>query len=159
MTKIVLSRVEINANTISVSSDESSTTYFNEPFIAKVDLKDLTKRINALIKNARAKKISVSQKHKTKDLVKELTESYEAAYAKYNELYEQLKAGVQAKVDKGIFAPTSDDVELKGLYDIRNAMMAMNYRSEPISRINEVAYRISEFERSVGQESCSKIFL
>ena len=66
---------------------------------------------------------------------------------------------MQAKVDKGIFAPTSDDVELKGLYDIRNTMMAMNYRSEPISRINEIAYRVSEFERSVEKETCSKIFL
>lgn len=153
--KIKLDVVIINNEQITVIG--SSTSFFGESFCPKSNINDLIKRHNKLVKDARAKGITVSLKAGHKRTLQEFQHEYEVAYAEYVALYNELKELVQAKVEQGIYMPTSEDAELNMLSGISHKIRTYFYASTPISQVREAQYRIEEFEREIYRDDCTLI--
>lgn len=137
--KIMLEKTIIDNDSILVCSEH--TTYFNETFVTKLTLSDLLDTYKMLISKARKNNVKIcaakGMRKVTEPLISELYAEYQEKYAEYTVLYDELKKGVTEKVTNGIFSPTSDDLELAKLYEIRNKMMGYFYRSSIISKIHE----------------------
>lgn len=156
--KIEFDRIVINDNEITVSSP--STSWFNEPFAPKIDIKNLLKRYNDIVKLARSKGTVVSQKYKTKQQIINTADDYNSAFNIYLENFQSLKVLVESKVKKGFSCPASDDEELNRLYVKRNAIMAMFYGGQPMDIIRCIEHKISEFERDYHHgDVYTKIYL
>ena len=156
--QIKFEKVEINDNEITVTSP--STVWFNVAFKNEINVFELVKRYNELVKKAKSRNIKVSQKYKTKQSIIDNSEAYMNEFNKYSKLYKELKNLVAIKIEKGINIPASDDKELDDLYEIRNKMISMFHGSRPLSVMGYIEHTISQFEQSIiRNESLHKIYL
>lgn len=143
-TQIKLDVVEINNSFIQVSG--SSTSFVSMKNISKIDTQELLEKVRTVSKSARQQGIKVLRKNKTLSTIRENMLSYEQAADEYQSLFLKLKKLTEIKVGKGIFVGFSNDKELDEINDIRNKMMAMNYRSQPISIIHSILNSVNEME-------------
>jgi len=153
--KIKLDVQIINDEQITVIG--SSTSFFNETFCPKSDINGLIKRHNKLVKDAREKGIKVSLKTGHKGIMQAVQHDYELAYAEYVSLYDELKELAQAKVEQGIYMPTSEDAELNMLSGISNKIRTYFHAGTPISRVRAAQSRIEELEREIYYDDCTLI--
>lgn len=146
-TQIKLDVVEINNSFIQVSG--SSTSFVSMRNISKIDTNELLEKVRTVSKSARQQGIKVLRKNKTLSTIRENMLSYEQAVDEYQSLFLKLKKLTELKVKKGIFVGFSNDKELDEINDIRNKMMAMNYRSQPISIIHSILNSVNEMENKL----------
>lgn len=146
-TQIKLDVVEINNSFIQVSG--SSTSFVSMRNISKIDTNELLEKVRTVSKSARQQGIKVLRKNKTLSTIRENMLSYEQAADEYQSLFLKLKKLTEIKVGKGIFVGFSNDKELDEINDIRNKMMAMNYRSQPISIIHSILNSVNEMENKL----------
>lgn len=154
-TQIKLDVVEINNSFIQVSG--ASTSFVNITNISKVDTTELLDKVREVSKSARQQGIKVLRKNKTLATIRENMVAYESEVEKYQLLFLQLKTLTENKIKKGIFTGFSDDKELSEINTIRNEMMTMNYRSQPISIIHSIANSVEEMENRIKNNNESTI--
>jgi hypothetical protein len=143
-TQIKLDVVEINNSFIQVSG--SSTSFVSMRNILKTDTQELLEKVRTVSKSARQQGVKVLRKNKTLSTIRENMLAYEQAFEEYQSLFFKLKELTEIKVEKGIFVGFSNDKELNEINDIRNKMLAMNYRSQPISIIHSILNSVNEME-------------
>jgi hypothetical protein len=150
---IPLDRVEINDKTINVSG--SSTQFVSQTSLepADYDVDALLKQRRSIVKRAREKGIKVSLKSGSDKDWKALALSAADAVSRYNMEYDALKRGWKNKIESGLRCGTSDDLEIEYLSEISNRMTAMFYRSEVLSKVAELRFRIEEMERRTDEDS------
>lgn len=133
---ISMTRIEINDNNIVIENEH--TSFVNEAFVKKLNIKEMLSQYQSIVKEAKNCNVSISYKGRIKHSLNSLASEYESSYNQYQSLFSKLKELCEAKMKKGIFVGYCDDLELKEIFDIRNQMMAMFYRSEPLSKVMEI---------------------
>lgn len=157
MSKVELTRVIIDTKQITVAN--SHTSYFNEIKTPFVDLDTLTSRYQMAVKQAKDKSVKVGYTQKLKLRIEALRDIYAAEYAIYNLAFDELKLLVEEKINRGIFAPTSDDKDLPVLYKKRNAITAMFNGNAPLSEARSLSNSIDSALRALESDTLISIRL
>ncbi|MGN5048741.1 hypothetical protein ACTG16_22850 [Aeromonas sp. 23P] len=146
---IKLEEVIITDKILKVSA--SSTTYLSEHMPEKIDIKALLARFKAACADAKGKGIKINHKNKTRKIVADNADQYELDYAKYKAAFDATAALAKSIfVDKPLPVGTSDNMELKAMYQQRNAMAPFFFNSSIFSRIYDFESRVNDFEMKIA---------
>ncbi len=162
-----LARKELDINytitddTISVFTD--STCFINIIPYKEINRKELLNKRLAIIRTAKANKISISYKNKTKDIIFNNRDKYKDDIRLSRKLYKELKSRWEYIRDiRGLHVGTRDDKYLEDTVEIMWEFEALRYRDKPIGIINSVTSRIDELYESMvvqGNRNYAKIYL
>lgn len=155
MTQITLENAIIEKDRLKVTNEH--TSFVNLERFVRVDGFALLRRYQALVKDAKAAGMDIKYTQRYKRRIHDLTEAYDDAFDLYTQRFDQLVKRWKAKVDKGLFAPLSDDKELNAIYTLQNEIIAMNNRSEPISQMNDIVSSLDNIEAAIQSEDTVKI--
>jgi hypothetical protein len=140
--KIILDTVLIDDKNIIVLG--SSTAFASQTFIEKINAINLSAKIKEIGRIAKEKKVTFKGKNKALKITKDNQESYEREFSLYITLFNELRTLAKEKVEKGIFPPTADDLELSKMYEIRNQIHAMFNGGKPMAIIRDLNNRVDE---------------
>ncbi|WP_341323433.1 hypothetical protein NSQ62_08135 [Solibacillus sp. FSL H8-0523] len=158
--RIVLNEEIVTNNLIKVSTDH--TGYANYERVAKLDIAEILKLHTEIAKIAKSKGVKVSYKNKTKSKLLEIKKNgtYEAAYELYTQRFDQLVQLWRVKLEEGLYMGTRDDVILENhITPLQHAITAMFYRSEVMSIVAELKYRLKELHRELLDENPNSYFV
>lgn len=155
MTQITLENTIIEKDRLKINCEH--TSFVDLERFTRVDSFALLRRYQALVKEAKAAGVAVKYTQRYKRRIHDLTEAYDDAFDLYTQRFDQLVKRWKAKIDKGLFAPLSDDNELNSIYALQNEIIAMDYRSEPISQMNDIVTSLNNIEAAIQSEDCVKI--
>lgn len=134
-----------NEKEIHVTGSSTSFTYLQ--FFEKPCLEEMVNEFKQLIRNAKAKSINIKFNHpdltsksqkQYVNLILSHQEELDKDYADYQAKYSKLLELWKAKLQKGIYVGHSDDEELTEIYNLRNDIVSMFYRSRVFSKIQEL---------------------
>lgn len=145
---IQLDRVIINDKQLTVSSQDSATSYINtykNDFIKKEELLQLYEEVrqlaNQINREDNGRKVKISRKNKYKELIETLEPSYTRDYSEYVKQYKQLKGLWEIKLRDGIYQGTSeDDFINKILNPLNHKMSELFYKDKPMSKYRRIQY-------------------
>ena len=145
---IQLDRVIINDKQLTVSSQDSATSYINvykSDFIKKEELLQLYEEVrqlaNQINREDNERKVKISRKNKYKELIETLEPSYTRDYSEYVKQYNQLKGLWEIKLRDGIYQGTSEDDFLnKILYPLNHKMSKFFHKDKPMSKYRRIQY-------------------
>lgn len=155
MTQVTLTNTKIEKEELHITNEH--TSFVNLQRFERVDCFTLLRRYQALIKDVKAAGVDIKYTQRYKRRIHDLMEAYDDAFDLYTQLFDELVKKWQAKVDKGLYVPLSDDAELNSIYELQNKIIAMNYRSEPISQINDVVNSLDKIEAAITSDDCVKV--
>ncbi|MBD0788186.1 hypothetical protein HUO09_17665 [Vibrio sp. Y2-5] len=127
-----------------ISKDEirvmgQSTVFISHNYQPYVDLKKLNENYIHLVTRAKERNLKVYHRNGIKQTLDLLTFSYPVERKRYESQYALLRLGFTAKVEKGLFSPLSDDLELEGLLDLRNELQALCQSRQSIATAKRVS--------------------
>jgi hypothetical protein len=140
--KIILDTVLIDHENIIVLG--SSTAFASQKFVEKINAINLSAKIKEIGQIAKLKSVKFTGKNKALKLSRDNQESYEREFSLYIDLFNNLRTLAKAKVEKGIFPPTADDLEINKMYEIRNQIHAMFHGGKPMSIIRDLNNRVDD---------------
>jgi hypothetical protein len=156
--KITFTCEVVTNNLISISN--SHTTYGNERRMELLDHKSLLETYSNVLKLAKESSVSISYQRGTKRKINALKAQYAIDMKEYNSLFDNLVKLWTAKLAKGIYAPTSDDVELKDIYEARNKCNPFKRHTSNPGQMMDIKNHLDELYSVLNQEnSISKIYL
>ena len=141
-----------------IYSDKSSTEYvsFKKINYLYVDMGKLKKDRNNLIKELREKNIVVSTTYND-NLIKKIEDQYYKDVKEYKILQEKIIKVWDDIYKKGLYAPTSDNLQLKEAYKLSWELDAYNYRNKPISIIRSIKRNIEEIKNQMKIKNYRKV--
>ena len=141
----------------------NSTCFANIIPYKEVNIKEVLDKRLAIIRKAKANKISISYKNKTKNVIGSNKDRYKKDIDLSKELYKELKSRWEYIRDsRGLHVGTRDDKCLETTTEIRWAFETLRHRDKPIGIINSVANKINElYEGLIVQDNknYAKIYL
>jgi hypothetical protein len=150
MTKINLETVRLTANKLEVSC--SSTIYINLPFIVLPELKEMNNLLKEVRSLAKERGVTI-QRAGNKKYLDSIKQEYPSLKQLYNDQFDMLHQLWKDKVNKGIYAPTSDDTELKEMSQIKWNIEGMFYRSQPLYRVQQLYRELTEIKEELLSDS------
>jgi ABC-type transporter Mla MlaB component len=155
MTQVTLTKNVIEKNKLQITNEH--TSFVDLERFEHVDSFALLRRYQSIIKKAKEAGVDIKYTQRYKRRIHDLTEAYDDAFDLYNQLFDKLVKRWKDKIDKGLFVPLSDDNELNSIYELQNEIIAMNYRSEPISQMNDIANSLDNIEDAILSGDCVKV--
>ena len=151
---IQLDRVIINDKQLTVSSQDSATTYINtykNDYIKKEELLQLYEEVrqlaNQINREDNERKVKISRKNKYKELIEALEPGYTNDYSEYVKQYNQLKGLWEIKLRDGIYQGTSEDEFLKKiLYPLNHKMSELFHKDKPMSKYRRIQYDLQNIK-------------
>ena len=144
--KIKLHREETDTH-YKISSDNTIYVGFNKAKRYNINVDDLIRRRNIIIKRLRSAGVKVKQKDNT-DLINRNKYLFRQDIAKYMRIEKEVIKRFNKIYKDGLHVPTSDNEELNVAIKLSYQLNSLNYRSSPISKINEVKNRVGEINRN-----------
>ncbi|BDR74330.1 hypothetical protein K144316041_p21690 (plasmid) [Clostridium tetani] len=146
--KIIMKTVIITENKIKINTDDTSyCNYIRREFI---DVKALIKKHTDLVHLAKSKGCKVSYKNGYKKTLMELKEQYNKEYKEHSDTFNLLKELWIKKLEKGLYAPTSEDEELSVISGLDISIQkTINIKNvmEKVQAINsKINHYMEEFE-------------
>lgn len=106
---------------------------------------EVKKELSATIKRCRALGTKLKGQKAAKDLLVEIEPAIPELTKAYYSLYERHTNFWKNKVDQeNMVIPDYDHDECAVAYEMRNQIMAMFYRSQPLSKLFELKYRLRD---------------
>jgi hypothetical protein len=140
MSKIEIKTVRMNDEEIYIASE--STCFCQLQGRKLIDIKELLKKYNELIKLCKENKIKLSYKNHYKKTIKEQEELYKNEANKYINLYNELCTMWKDKLNKGIYSGYTSDIDMIKIKEVSLQMQEMGWRSSALFRIEDINNRI-----------------
>lgn len=139
--RIELRTIIILENKIKIDTDDTSyCNYIKREFI---DVKALIKKHTDLVRLAKSKGCKVSYKNGYKKTLMELKEQYNKEYKEYSDTFNLLKELWIKKLEKGLYAPTSEDKEL-------NVISGLDISIQKTININNVMEKVQTINSKIN---------
>jgi len=153
--KIILDTVIIDDKNIIVLG--SNTSFSSQSFVEKIEINDIKSKIKDIAKIAKENKVTFKGKAKSLKSLDSSLSDYESDYAVYLTLFNELRTLAKLKVKKGIYAPTSDDLELNEMYEIRNKISRLFHGNNPMSVFRNIKYSVEQAFDFISTSSNARI--
>ncbi len=87
----------------------------------------------------------MAYKYGTKKQIEAVAEPYQRDRAAYDAKYIELNERMTAKVDAGLYRPTSDDQELESILDLRNSIYDLTLSKNPMGKLRDLDAELQNY--------------
>lgn len=140
-----------------VTKDEifiaSGSTVFCSERRSKLNPDRVLELYKDVVKAAKARGVKVVYKRKIKSKIVGLLSTARAALVLHNSVFDELYAGWQKKIEKGIPYGCVDDPDLKPLYSLHHQLARERYHSEPLGQLADIQGELSDFQSRIASFS------
>ena len=157
---IKLSKVSLTDQQILVMSESSCTVWIDErPVGAHLDPAGLLSIYTQVLREAKDKGIKISYGLRLKSKLQSLKEPTPECLKKAQTLYQALKEGWTAKVEKGIYPGYADDAEIDRLSKLKWEYQKLFHLNQPLGQLLNIKSILSDHIDNVKREDITKICL
>ena len=137
--------------------ESDNTQYFNiNKLMNHFDLDNLIKKRNNLIKTLRKLKIRVRQK-RNNDFLKSIKPTYKQLVKEHIKQAEKVTQLVLKIYQDGLYAPTSDNIDLQKAEEENYKLKPFFYRDAFYSRVNAIKITIDEITEELNRNNLNNV--